>query len=95
MPLLQPAGQPCQQRHSNPSGHAVKTLAQSRLPVVLALLAALLLPWPAHAQGPGKHPAVAYGQLPLIFGPNAGQTDPAAKFLSRGSRYLLFLTGGS
>ena len=92
MPLLQTAAQPCQRRRSPPSGHAVRTLTQSRLPVVLALLAALLLPWAALAQTPDKRPAVAYGQLPLIFEANAGQIDGEVKFLSRGRGYTLFLT---
>ena len=34
----------------------------------------------------------AYGQLPLSFEANSGQTDPQVKFLSRGSGYSLFLT---
>src|SRR5437879_5188449 len=34
----------------------------------------------------------AYGKLPLSFEANQGQTDPKAKFLSRGSGYTLFLT---
>ncbi|MBA3321690.1 MAG: hypothetical protein H0T45_09650, partial [Pyrinomonadaceae bacterium] len=34
----------------------------------------------------------AYGQLPLSFEANQGQTDPQVKFLSRGSGYSLFLT---
>jgi hypothetical protein len=36
--------------------------------------------------------AAAYGQIPLSFEPNEGQTDPAVQFLSRGSGYTLFLT---
>lgn len=31
------------------------------------------------------------GQLPLIFEPNLGQTDPGVKFLARGAGYSLFL----
>src|SRR5580704_15498396 len=31
------------------------------------------------------------GQLPLIFEPNQGQTDPRVKFLARGAGYTLFL----
>lgn len=31
------------------------------------------------------------GQLPLIFEPNLGQTDPQVKFLARGEGYSLFL----
>jgi hypothetical protein len=34
----------------------------------------------------------AYGQLPLSFEPNVGQTDPSVKFLSRAAGYTLFLT---
>lgn len=34
----------------------------------------------------------AFGQLPLIFEQNVGQTDPKVKFLARGGRYELFLT---
>src|ERR1700722_6725901 len=36
--------------------------------------------------------AAAYGQLPLAFEPNQGQSDPRVKFLCRGSGYSLFLT---
>jgi hypothetical protein len=34
----------------------------------------------------------AYGQLPLVFEANQGQSDPRVKFLARGSGYGLFLT---
>jgi hypothetical protein len=34
----------------------------------------------------------AYGQLPLSFEANKGQTDPRVNFLSRGAGYSLFLT---
>lgn len=37
----------------------------------------------------------SYGRLPLHFEPNQGQTDPAVKFLSRGSGYSLFLSATS
>ena len=33
-----------------------------------------------------------YGNLPMRFEANQGQTDPSVKFLSRGSGYTLFLT---
>jgi hypothetical protein len=36
--------------------------------------------------------AVSYGNLPLNFEENKGQTDSRVKFLSRGSGYSLFLT---
>ena len=38
------------------------------------------------------HIADLYGKLPLIFERNDGQTDPRAKFISRGEGYTLFLT---
>ena len=34
----------------------------------------------------------AYGQLPVSFEPNQGQTDKEVRFLSRGAGYTLFLT---
>jgi len=34
----------------------------------------------------------SYGQLPLAFEANEGQTDPGVKYLARGSGYMLFLT---
>ena len=36
--------------------------------------------------------ARAYGQIPLAFEENRGQTDPLVRFLSRGEGYSLFLT---
>src|SRR5271170_1431998 len=36
--------------------------------------------------------ANAYGELPLAFEANQGQTDSAVRFLSRGEGYQLFLT---
>ena len=36
--------------------------------------------------------AEAYGNLPLSFEANQGQTDPRVKFLARGGGYTLFLT---
>ncbi len=38
--------------------------------------------------------AEAYGNLPLSFEPNEGQSDPRVKFLARGGGYTLFLTDG-
>jgi hypothetical protein len=37
-------------------------------------------------------PPSTYGQLPLSFEPNQGQTAPEVRFLSRGPGYQLFLT---
>src|SRR6266404_5249962 len=36
----------------------------------------------------------AYGQLPLSFEANQGQTDAQVNFLARGNGYALFLTPG-
>jgi hypothetical protein len=38
------------------------------------------------------HIAEAYGQLPLMFQANAGQTDEQVKFMAQGPGYSLFLT---
>jgi hypothetical protein len=35
----------------------------------------------------------AYGQIPLSFEANQGQTDPQVQYLARGQGYALFLTG--
>ena len=37
---------------------------------------------------------VGYGQLPLSFEINRGQSDDRVKFLARGQGYSLFLTAG-
>jgi len=52
-------------------------------------LAAALTPADAATQA---RVSQAYGQLPLSFEANHGQTDAAVNFLSRGSGYTLFLT---
>jgi hypothetical protein len=43
--------------------------------------------------GPTGNPALSYGNLPLSFEINQGQTDKSVKFLSHGRGYGLFLTG--
>ncbi|HEY2399937.1 MAG TPA: Ig-like domain repeat protein [Steroidobacteraceae bacterium] len=40
------------------------------------------------------HVAANYGQVPLSFEPNQGQSDVNVQFLSRGSGYSLYLTPG-
>jgi len=40
----------------------------------------------------GEHAISMYGQLPLAFEPNQGQSDSRVKFLARGAGYGLFLT---
>src|SRR5262245_65735173 len=72
--------------------------------VVLALLVVGAL-WPAGVPaplGPARADAAAatrvrvraaFGQLPLSFEPNVGQSDAAVQFLARGPGDTLFLTG--
>src|SRR5215469_5010532 len=63
----------------------------SRLPAGNTQLSAgTLLPNPEQATRPQI--LKAYGQLPLMFEPNVGQTDGRVKFLARGTGYGLFLT---
>ncbi len=38
------------------------------------------------------HLTAAYGQLPLSFEVNKGQTDPRVNFLTQGAGYTAFLT---
>ena len=42
----------------------------------------------------GQRLSEDYGNLPLRFEQNSGQTDARVKFLARGKGYTLFLTGG-
>jgi hypothetical protein len=64
--------------------------------VSLALGAgACVLSMGAHLSGTGPAEArarTAWGNLPLSFEPNRGQTHPDVDFLSRGNGYALFLT---
>jgi hypothetical protein len=53
---------------------------------------ALLLGLAGSAAATPMVTASAYGQLPLSFEPNQGQTAPEVRFLSRGPGYQLFLT---
>uniref|UniRef100_UPI000B360824 DUF7948 domain-containing protein n=1 Tax=Crenothrix polyspora TaxID=360316 RepID=UPI000B360824 len=49
-------------------------------------------PSPAPTGQANNHLVQAYGQLPLSFEANQGQTDKSVQFLSRGTGYTLFLT---
>ncbi len=55
----------------------------------LLLFALFLLP--VYLQAQQSRLINTYGNLPLIFEPNVGQTDPQAKFICRGAGYSLFL----
>lgn len=49
---------------------------------------------PAAPQPQSKQAVAAYGNLPLNFEANQGQTDPSVQFLSHGQGYTLFLRSG-
>src|SRR5437762_13400528 len=57
----------------------------------VCVLAVLVCVMPLAAETPTAK-IEKYGNLPLVFEPNYGQTDSAVRFLSRGDRYGLFLT---
>ena len=63
----------------------------------LFALSAIILAFPSVFAAPPSNlqqqPAEAYGQLPLSFEANQGQTDPRVRFLVHGRGYTLFLTG--
>jgi uncharacterized repeat protein (TIGR01451 family) len=64
-------------------------------PIRLALAAGLLVATPFLLAAPPARPAKTntnFGQLPLSFEANQGQTDPTVKFMSQGQGYTLFLT---
>jgi hypothetical protein len=71
-------------------------------PIMLQVFASLSLPFVVatvnFAQtGTPPHPPAAvssYGNLPLLFEANQGQTDPSVQFLSHGQGYTLFLRQG-
>src|SRR5438128_235030 len=49
-------------------------------------------PGPPTAGAGAAQLLASYGQVPLSFEANRGQTDPRVKFLARGGGYGLFLT---
>src|SRR6266511_5131378 len=75
------------------------TRRSSRLPFRTIVLGAALAVSFAGGAGPVTPESAAkarlserYGNLPLGFEANHGQSNPKVKFLSRGSGYSLFLT---
>lgn len=58
----------------------------------ILLAVALLMPAASLSTADKADMAESYGDLPLHFEPNQGQTDRAVKFLARGDGYTLFLT---
>jgi len=62
-----------------------------RFVCLLTLLAGFVFVFPLAAESP-QAKTEKFGNLPLVFEPNYGQTDSSVRFLSRGDRYGLFLT---
>src|SRR5436190_17795264 len=56
--------------------------------VCLGLLGLIACALPLAAEAPQG----GYGDFPLVFEPNQGQTDASVRYLSRGNGYSLFLT---
>lgn len=59
--------------------------------LVLAVVTGLLLSMPLAAETSATGD-LKFGNLPLVFEPNRGQTAAPVRFVSRGNRYSLFLT---
>jgi hypothetical protein len=78
-----------------------RTLAFLFVTVSASLGAYIAQSQSAPALAPAGTPAAqarileAYGKLPLSFEQNAGQSDARVRFLARGERYTVFLTGDS
>jgi hypothetical protein len=97
MPVRAASVEPRLSRVADPNGPAETRLAR---PGVRALdwLAGLGLD---EARGPlagstqQRQLAAAYGQLPLSFEENVGQSDQRVRFLARGPGYTLFLTASA
>jgi hypothetical protein len=66
-----------------------RTRPQSARPNLEALEGRRL---PSGTSAAAGHLQAAYGQVPLSFEANQGQTDPQVNFLARGTGYALFLT---
>lgn len=62
------------------------------LVLLLTFLTAHTTQWPLTSSQDSARSAEFYGQLPLSFEINQGQSDKTVKFLSRGQGYTLFLT---
>jgi uncharacterized repeat protein (TIGR01451 family) len=61
--------------------------------LVLLVVSTQLVLAATHVPQPATSAAVkSFGQLPLFFEPNRGQTDAQARFVARGQGYSLFLT---
>src|SRR5437879_3820769 len=75
-------------------GHVDVLLTGITAAVVFSLVSTAIL-WagsPKPAAPVQRHVSSAYGNLPLSFETNEGQTDPHVQFLSRGPGHTLFLT---
>jgi len=81
-------------RHSSSCGCRTCGLAVWIGVLLLVLVAPFAVAGPRADAAAGRQVAAVagFGQLPLSFEENRGQTDPRVKFLSRGQGYTLFLT---
>ncbi|MGH9282241.1 MAG: hypothetical protein ACRD0S_04835, partial [Acidimicrobiales bacterium] len=74
-------------------GRAVLATAASLALLAPAAVAVRSLVGPGSSTTPTEQAArTAYGNLPLSFQANKGQTDPSVKFLAQGANSTLFLT---
>jgi hypothetical protein len=69
-----------------------KTFVRFLSSFVLLFLCATVLIIPTAAQIRRQHAVEGYGQLPLVFEENRGQSNEQVRFLSRSGNYTLFLT---
>lgn len=61
--------------------------------LIITLTASMVnVPGASALSNTSPHLTEAYGKLPLRFEANLGQTDSAAKFISRGPGYSMYLT---
>ncbi len=89
-PLLSSFARKMSSAHRRPV--AARIASRRPLPLVLEYLEDRRL---LDGNGPGLDRLLtAFGQVPLSFEANVGQTDPAVKYLARGSGYGVFLTPG-
>src|SRR5438093_3068220 len=83
---------PAVQRGDQRVGHARRILVVAAVARALSAHGAPAFPAGEPGAAAGVQVPAAYGQLPVAFEANRGQTDPAVRFLARGRGQTLFLT---
>ena len=66
------------------------TLFRALIPLIIACSQTLATKVNADATNGGVHMVAGYGQVPLRFEPNTGQTDPQIRYISRGNGYTMY-----